>query len=364
MNTDMIRVGVIGCGLIAQTMHLPVLRELAECHIEAVCDISPGTASEVARRYGVAKVYYDHRDLLADPEIDAVALLTYDHGDVLVDVLRAGKHVLVEKPLAFTTEEAERIIDAARDSDVVSMVGYMKLYDPGVEFAAEWMRKAGEPRSVQVHDFGGRIQALHRHDILPVRVDDLPPVESDRTKKFSPRVEERIADALGDSHAGYAELFSKVLMLGCHDMAVLRFVVGGPVGVRHAQPVGKARALAVLELENGAPCVFEVGVGPHHGWWDEHLTVYADREEMRLEFGNPFYPYQPTEVRLKSGENGVPSTNSVKASHDFGFRREWLHFAECIRTGKTPRTPLADGLREIELALDIVRAMPPAPGRP
>ncbi|WP_434740590.1 Gfo/Idh/MocA family protein [Micromonospora sp. SH-82] len=361
MNESVIRVGVIGCGLISQRMHLPILRELEGAEIVAVCDISRGTAESVARHYGVDRVYQDYRDLLADTEVDAVAILAYDHGGILMDALRAGKHALVEKPLAFTTDEAEEILEVARQSEAVSMIGYMKLFDPAVQQATEWMRQAGEPRSVRVHDFGGRKEALHRHDMKQLRVDDLSPEDLERASKFSGDVEVRIAKALGSSHAGYATLFSKVLMLGCHDLGVLRTVVGRPVGVRYAQQVNERRALAVLELENGAPCVFEAGVGIHHGYWDEHLTVYADEEEMRLEFGNPFYPYQPTELQLRRGEAGVPSTSVYRHSFDFGFRREWLHFLECIREGKRPSTALEDGVQDIQLAIDIVKAMPARP---
>ena len=137
---DQFRVGVIGCGLIAQTMHLPVLRELPEARIEALCDISPGTVSAVADRLGVAKRYTDYGKLLADEDVDAVAVLTYDHYDVVAAAISAGKHVLIEKPLAFTVDEGRALVDLAERHDVTAMVGYMKLYDPGLEFATERIR--------------------------------------------------------------------------------------------------------------------------------------------------------------------------------------------------------------------------------
>jgi predicted dehydrogenase len=356
---DQFRVGVIGCGLIAQTMHLPVLRELPEARIEALCDISPGTVSAVADRLGVAKRYTDYGKLLADEDVDAVAVLTYDHYDVVAAAISAGKHVLIEKPLAFTVDEGRALVDLAERHDVTAMVGYMKLYDPGLEFATERIRAGGAARSIHVHDFGGRREALARHDIEVLRVPDLSADAAERARKFSSVVEARVAEALGESHAGYAHLFVHVLMLGCHDMAVLRRAVGPPGRVLHAQAVGARRVLAVLEYPEEAPCVFEVGVSQLHDWWDEYLAVYADSQEVRVEFANPFYPYLPTTVRIKDHVEGKPSERSVRLSHDYGFRRQWLHFFDCIESRATPRTPLADALQDIQLAVDMVRAMPP-----
>jgi predicted dehydrogenase len=356
-----VRVGVVGCGLIAQTMHLPVLRDLAEAHIEALCDISPGTVAAVADRLGVEKRYVDHRELAADPRIDAVAVLTYDHHDVVADVIEAGKHVLIEKPLAFTVDEGRALVHLAQRHGVTAMVGYMKLYDPALEFGTQQIRAGGPPRSIHVHDFGGRREALARHDIDVLRVTDLPDQTAERSRKFSSVVEARVASALGESHAGYAGLFVHVLMLGCHDLAVLRTAVGPPDRVAHAQPVSSRRLVAVLEYSGGAPCVFEVGVSELHDWWDEYLAVYSDSQEVRVEFANPFYPYLPTTVRIKETVDGSPSERKVRVSHDYGFRRQWLHFFECCRSGATPRTPLVDALHDIELVVEMVRAMPPRP---
>jgi len=111
MQDRVIGVGVIGCGEIAQLMHLPYLMELPAFRIAALCDISPGTVDAVAEQYGVAARYTDHRALLDDPNVDAVVICTYDHGEMVADAIRAGKHLIVEKPLAFTPQEARPLVE-------------------------------------------------------------------------------------------------------------------------------------------------------------------------------------------------------------------------------------------------------------
>src|SRR5262245_43194398 len=108
-----IKIGVVGCGLIAQMMHLPHLRELADLYeVVALCDVSPSTLKHAADAHGTARRHADYRDLLKE-DIEAVAVLSGDsHGPVIVDALRAGKHVFTEKPMCYTLREADEILAA------------------------------------------------------------------------------------------------------------------------------------------------------------------------------------------------------------------------------------------------------------
>src|SRR5216684_3105188 len=126
-----LRVGVIGCGLIAQVMHLHYLRELSDrFEIAAVCDLSESVRSAVGREYGVARQFAAWQDLVAEP-LDAVFVLTSDsHAPAAIAAAKAGRHVLVEKPMCFSIAEGQAMIDAAEASGVTLMVAYNKRYDP------------------------------------------------------------------------------------------------------------------------------------------------------------------------------------------------------------------------------------------
>src|SRR3974390_2661942 len=101
--TVRLRGGVIGCGLVAQVMHLHYLRELAEHYeIVALCDLSESLRAACARDYGVARQYADWRDLLG-ADLDAVLILTSgSHAPIAIAAAAAGKHMLIEKPMCFS----------------------------------------------------------------------------------------------------------------------------------------------------------------------------------------------------------------------------------------------------------------------
>jgi predicted dehydrogenase len=126
-----IKVGVIGCGEIAQWMHLPFLTELPDFQVTAVCDISPKVVEYVGARFGVERRFTNVEELLAQGDVEAVAIATPIHSDPAIAAARAGKHVLVEKPMAFNLDEAKAMVEAAESAGVVLMVAYMKRYDPG-----------------------------------------------------------------------------------------------------------------------------------------------------------------------------------------------------------------------------------------
>ena len=115
-----VRLGVIGCGAIAQVQHLPFLTELAEeFEVAVVCDVSPSAAKYAAGLFHVPKYVTDYQDVLVS-DVDAVLLCHTDpKTDVAVASFRAGKHVFIEKPMCFSLQEADSIVAAAHDSGKV-----------------------------------------------------------------------------------------------------------------------------------------------------------------------------------------------------------------------------------------------------
>ena len=102
-NVDRVRVGIIGTGAISQVVHLPILTERTDVTVAGVCDVDQPKAEAIAERFGVRHVVTDE-ELIADSEVDAVIICTptYLHERLAVAALNAGKHVLVERPVALT----------------------------------------------------------------------------------------------------------------------------------------------------------------------------------------------------------------------------------------------------------------------
>ena len=131
---DKVRIGIIGCGGIANGKHMPSLKKLPDVEMVAFCDIIVERAEKAAREYGVegAKVYADYHELLAREDIDVVHVLTpnREHSQITVDALNAGKHVMCEKPMAINSAEAKRMLDAAKATGKKLTIGYQSRFRP------------------------------------------------------------------------------------------------------------------------------------------------------------------------------------------------------------------------------------------
>jgi len=151
-----IRVAIVGCGRISD-LHEMGYRGRADARIVAVCDAKRKRAREKARAWGVEtdKVYTDYHKLLADPEIDLVELLVphHLHAEMTAAACQAGKHVSVQKPMALTVAEADRMTRAAERAGVVLRVyENFVFYEPHVR-AKEMIEagEIGEPQMIRLH---------------------------------------------------------------------------------------------------------------------------------------------------------------------------------------------------------------------
>ncbi len=128
INNGTIRIGIIGCGGIANGKHMPALKNVDGVEMVAFCDLIVERAEKAAKEFGTpdAKVYEDYKKLLEDKTIDVIHVCTPNrsHSFITVDALEAGKHVMCEKPMAINSEEALKMIDAAKRTGKKLSIGY------------------------------------------------------------------------------------------------------------------------------------------------------------------------------------------------------------------------------------------------
>ena len=138
-----VKIGIIGCGGIANGKHMPSLSKLPNVRLVAFCDIIPERAEAAKQKYGTedSKTYVDYKQLLADPEIEVVHVLTpnREHAQITVDALYAGKHVMCEKPMAKTAEDAKRMYEAARATGKKLTIGYQHRHKPQSVYAKQYI---------------------------------------------------------------------------------------------------------------------------------------------------------------------------------------------------------------------------------
>ena len=154
-----LRVAIVGCGRIAD-LHVLGYRDRADAEIAAVCDPRRELAAAGARSWGVKKVYADYEALLADPGVDLVELLSphHLHAEMTIAACAAGKHVSVQKPMAMTTAEADRMIGAARGAGVILRVYENFVFYPPHVRIREMIDagEIGEPQMIRLHVSTGR----------------------------------------------------------------------------------------------------------------------------------------------------------------------------------------------------------------
>ena len=144
MENKKTRIGIIGCGGIANGKHMPSLKKVKDCEMVAFCDIVVERAEKAAAEFGVegAKVYTDYKELLKDETIDVVHVLTPNrsHSPITVDALEAGKHVMCEKPMAINSAEAKKMLDAAKRTGKKLSIGYQSRFRDD----AQYMKREAE----------------------------------------------------------------------------------------------------------------------------------------------------------------------------------------------------------------------------
>jgi len=350
-----IRVGVIGCGLIGQIMHLPHLKELHDLfEVVALCDVSPGTLKYVGEYYGVTKRFTDHRDLLKEPT-DAVVVLSADsHGQVIVDALKAGKHVFTEKPMCFTLREADEILAAHKKAGTVCMVTYMKRYDPGFRYAQPLIRQMKDLQAIHITVLHpSEANQIGHHDVR--RFMDVPAAV--RAKLLADQ-DALIREVIGDFTPLERRVFANNLLSTLvHDINVLRGLSGDPEEVLFTDVWhGGEGMLTSMRYANGARAIVSLQYLPDLANYEETVAYYGRGDRVRLVFPSPFFRNMPTPVMVEGMDNGKPFAKTVIASMKEAFKEEMLHFAECVSQKKTPITTPEEAKGDVALLHKIFHA--------
>lgn len=143
MSQKSLRVGIVGCGQVAQESHIPALRRSKGAEIAAVCDKNEELARRVARKVGINRYYSDFTKMLGTEELNVITICTPPrvHPSLSIQAAEAGCHVLVEKPMALTVEECDRMVTAAKNNRVSLGVVHNELFKPVVVRAKSVVEK-------------------------------------------------------------------------------------------------------------------------------------------------------------------------------------------------------------------------------
>jgi len=222
--------GLIGCGDIARKRVAPALRDLENCELVSVSRADATRAEAFAAEFGARRWHSDWRELIADPEVEAVYIATpvHLHASQAVAAAEAGKHVLCEKPLALSAAECERMNAAAEANGVSLGVAYYRRFYPVVERVKEILGSGeiGAPVVAQVNAF----------------------------ERFEPGPDHPRRWLLDKSLSGGGPMFD----FGCHRVEVLLNLFGAPVVIRAVN----GNVLFLRDVEDTSCAIFHFERGP------------------------------------------------------------------------------------------------------
>jgi predicted dehydrogenase len=363
-----VRIGVVGLGLIAQSVHLPNLRTLRnEFTVTHVCDASRQLAETIADELpGKVNVSSDWHDVCADDSLDAVLLLTPGgHGEVALGALGAGKHVLAEKPLCVSQAEATELDEAARRVGRVLQVGYMKMYDPIITRANRELEALGPLRVVRVTVLHPSDEAQFDHVTLWRFADADPDLIASSDSYAATRTAEAIG---GDAPAGLAQLYNDVLLGSViHEFSLLRAL---HVALPTTFDFVDSRPLAVDEVGTAPPClvaVADLGHGaqlqlawnwvPDYPEYTEEVDVFGPQGRLKLSMPGPYLPAHRARMRVEQLSGAERVSSSYRSGHTTGFVRELQAFAQSVTAGRPVLSDAAGAREDLRCAQALVGAL-------
>jgi predicted dehydrogenase len=349
-------VGVIGLGEVAQVIHLPVIESLPERYeLAAVCDISPGLLKRVGDRYRVERRFADAGELIGAGGLDCVFVLNSDeyHAECTVSALDAGLDVLVEKPMCLSPREAAEIIAARDHSGRTVMVAYMRRFAPAFTAALEQLPELGPIRYARVHDVIGRNRLIIDQTSYVDRPDDIPPELVDA--RWARRAE-LVREAIGEVPEELGWTYGLLCGLGSHDLSAMRELLGRPRAVAAAKMWGAGGYLVALLDYGDFMVTYETGVDDQLRF-DAHIELYGASGTLKVQYDTPYVRHFPTTLELERTKGDSYERTVIRPHLKDPYTHELEYFHECVTTGSTPKTGPEDYVQDMELFVEIIRAL-------
>ncbi len=297
-----IRVGIVGVGYLG-TQHARILSYLEEADLQAVADIDFQKALQIGNRHGV-RYFENYEDMIDEIDAAVVATDTSAHFKVSENLLRHGKHVLVEKPITETVEQGERLLELATKNGLILQVGHLERFNPAVE-AVENM--ISDPRFIEVQRLGSfSARSLDIDVVLDLMIHDLD------------------------------------IILALIKDEVVAIKSSGIHVVSEKTDIANAR----LEFRSG--CVATLTASRVHQGKVRKLRIFEPTSYYSID-------YIDQEVKVFPLDGRQTDIKTLKIQKDEPLKRELKNFLECVDTGKMTKVSGAEGLRALKLAYDVIR---------
>jgi predicted dehydrogenase len=336
----LLRVGILGCGPIAQFAHFESTVKGQNTQLHAICDVATDLVQRMGDTYQPTRRYTDYDAMLADKDVEAIIIATSDsfHVPAALRALAAGKHVLCEKPIGLGVEEVEGLQKAVQASGKILQVGHMKRFDQGLEAARDFV----------ANDMGSQLafkawycDSTHRYTMTDA-VQPLPILSSMARKPA--------ANPKADLKRYY------MLAHGSHLVDIARFFCGEitEVNARLNEKFGAHSWFIDVNFANGCMGHLDLTVAVRMDW-HEGLTLYGENGSVTAKTYNPWY-YKSSDVEIFH-EKDATYRRPLGADGHF-YRRQLEGFAATILDGAPMRgADIADGVASVRAMVAIAQSV-------
>ncbi|HEV2552964.1 MAG TPA: Gfo/Idh/MocA family oxidoreductase [Bosea sp. (in: a-proteobacteria)] len=343
-----VKIGFLGGGMISQIAHLPFYQADPRCEIAAIAEERRSLHPALAAFAGAGEVTTDHRAMLARADIDAVVISAPRPatGPLTLAALEAGKHVLAEKPMAHTADQARRLVEEANRRGLTYAVGFMKLYDPGVARARALLHETVASGRL------GRLLFARFYDFSKSYAHPIPPhvrPQESRSTRF-----ETWPVTPGWLPSAWNGLYPWFVNAAIHDVNLIHHFLGEDVVVRSAFASGGEMLSATL-MAGDVPVALEIAKA-EAGRWFEGAEFLFEKGRIAVAIPSPMDTSAVSRVTLDDASAAERATQ-VETGLGWSFALQARGFVDALTGKEPPRAPAAMGLRDMELTEAIFRSL-------
>jgi predicted dehydrogenase len=339
-KTRTLKIGILGCGPIAQMAHFEVCRKACNTRLYAICDVATDLTDRIAAIHEPEMVYHDYDKMLSDSKLDTVIIATSDeyHVPLCLKAIQAGKHVLVEKPLGVNVGECLELQRNVRDSGLVLQVGHNRRFDPGVTYAREFIQQEiGQVLAMKAWYYDSTERYTMTDNVLPIVA------QSGQSRRPA-----------GDPKADRKRYF--MLAHGSHLVDLARFLAGNILRVRarHLQRFESHSWFIDVEFEDGTLGHLDLII-PIRGDYEEGFRIFGENGSVQGRLHMPWY-HKASSVECYSVKDGLYHRPLGADGHS--YRRQLESFADSILNDQPLHgAGIDDGLAAVQAMAAISRSV-------
>ncbi|CAK7202808.1 hypothetical protein SEUCBS139899_005535 [Sporothrix eucalyptigena] len=349
-----LNVGIIGCGEVAQVVHIPTLSYMSNWfRITYLCDISAQALKHCADKVPnhAPRTTRDPAELCASKDVDVVLVVNSDeyHAAHAILALQHDRYVLVEKPLALTKRDIAAIMEAERTSKGRVMVGYMRRYAAPFEDAVKEIGGLDNILYARVRDIlGPNAHFVGQSGTFPAKFFDFTPEDAeDKQARATEMVKTALETECGIPVTPQSTRMWRVLGgLGSHDLSVMREALGMPQKV-----VGSAPNFPFWNVLFKYPSFtvsYESGLD-NVPRFDAHIEVYGNNKTVRVQYDTPYVKGLPVTMHITENVDGTYRETTVRKSYEDAYTLEMKSLWALVAKGKPVKTTPEDALKDFEI---------------